>query len=91
MSRPRAFAMTTLRNDRLFLPRWVAHYGAALGGRAALYVILDGHDQPLPEGLGPVNVLRLPHVPAPRSRHAGPPQPQRVPLGETGQRGGAMP
>ena len=67
MSRPHAFALTTLRNDRLFLPRWVAHYGAALGGREHLYVILDGHDQPLPEGLGPVNILRLPHLPAPRA------------------------
>ncbi len=67
MSRPHAFALTTLRNDRLFLPRWVAHYGTALGGREHLYVILDGHDQPVPAGLGPVNILRLPHLPASRA------------------------
>ncbi len=66
MTAPRAFALTTLRNDTLFLPRWVAHYSASLG-RENLYVILDGHDQPVPEGLGPVNILRLPHLPAPRA------------------------
>lgn len=63
---PRAFAMTTLRNDTLFLPRWVAHYGAAVG-RENLFIILDGHDQSAPDGLGPVNILRLPHHPAPRA------------------------
>lgn len=61
--RPDAFAMTTLRNDALFLPRWVAHYGAAFGAEN-LFVILDGHDQIAPAGLGPVNVIRLPHLPA---------------------------
>lgn len=67
MTHPSAFALTTLRNDALFLPRWVAHYGAALG-RENLFIIIDGHDQPIPEGLGPVNILRLPHHPAPRAR-----------------------
>ena len=65
-------AMTTVRNDPLFLPKWIAHYGAALGHRNLL-VILDGHDQDLPADAGPVNVLRLPHqslerVPAMRRR-----------------------
>ena len=65
-------AMTTVRNDPLFLPKWIAHYGAALGHRNLL-VILDGHDQNLPADAGPVNVLRLPHqslerVPAMRRR-----------------------
>ena len=63
---PRAFAMTTLRNDILFLTRWVAHYGGAVG-RENLFIILDGHDQHAPEGLGPVNILRLPHREASRA------------------------
>lgn len=67
MTPPTAFALTTVRNDRLFLPRWVAHYGA-LVGCGNLFVILDGHDQSLPEGLGDINVLRLPHRPAPRPK-----------------------
>ena len=58
-------AMTTVRNDPLFLPKWIAHYGAALGHRNLL-VILDGHDQNLPADAGPVNVLRLPHQPLER-------------------------
>lgn len=59
-------ALTTVRNDRLFLPKWVAHYGAALG-HENLFVILDGHDQPMPDGIGGANVLRLPHRPAARA------------------------
>lgn len=59
-------ALTTVRNDRLFLRKWVAHYGAALG-HENLFVIIDGHDQPVPEGLGGANILRLPHRPAPRA------------------------
>ncbi len=58
-------AMTTVRNDALFLPKWISHYGDALG-RENLFVILDGHDQPMPPDSGPVNVLRLPHQPLPR-------------------------
>ncbi len=58
-------AMTTVRNDALFLPKWIAHYGAAFGHKNLL-VILDGHDQDLPAGSGPVNLIRLPHRPRPR-------------------------
>ena len=61
-----ACAITTVRNDPLFLRKWVAHYGATLG-EANLFVLLDGHDQHLPEGLAGVNVIRLPHRPAPRA------------------------
>ena len=57
--------MTTVRNDALFLPKWINHYGATLG-RENLFVILDGHDQQMPPDCGPVNVLRLPHQPLPR-------------------------
>ncbi|MFN3953527.1 MAG: glycosyltransferase family 2 protein [Pararhodobacter sp.] len=62
----RICALTMVRNAGLFLPKWVAHYGAALG-RENLFVILDGHDQPVPEGLEGANILRLPHRPAPRA------------------------
>ena len=60
-------ALTTVRNDALFLPKWIDHYGTALGGPENLVVILDGHDQDLPEGAGRVNVIRLPHKPLPRA------------------------
>ena len=56
----RIAAVTMLRNDDLFLPKWVAHYGRAFGP-ANLLVVLDGHDQRVPDGLGPVNVVRVPH------------------------------
>lgn len=62
----RICALSTVRNDRLFLPKWIAHYGAALG-HENLFIILDGHDQPLPEGVNGANILRLPHRPAPRA------------------------
>ena len=65
---PRIAAITTLRNDDLFLPRWIAHYGAAFGYRN-LFVILDGHDQERP--ICPhgdlVNYLALPHLPLGRA------------------------
>ena len=59
-------ALTTVRGEPVFLRKWVAHYGAALGAEN-LFVLLDGHDQEVPEGLGRANVLRLPHRPAPRA------------------------
>ena len=58
-------AMTTVRNDAMFLSKWIRHYGDALG-RENLVVILDGHDQTLPEDVGFLNVIRLPHQPLPR-------------------------
>ena len=59
-------ALTTARNEPGFVQKWVAHYGAALGAEN-LFVLLDGHDQPVPDGLGRANVLRLPHRPAGRA------------------------
>ncbi|NRP14116.1 hypothetical protein XMM379_000271 [Aliiroseovarius sp. xm-m-379] len=60
-------AMTTVRNDDLFLPKWIDHYGRAFGHRH-LYVFLDGHDQEKPdcEGADQVNFLYLPHQPMER-------------------------
>lgn len=60
-------AITTVRNDALFLPKWIAHYGAAFGFQN-LYVFLDGHDQPRPDcpGGDQVNFIHIPHKPLER-------------------------
>ena len=60
-------AITTVRNDAMFLPRWIDHYGKAFGYRS-LYVIIDGYDQSKPdcEGSDQVNFLYLPHIPIER-------------------------
>ena len=62
-------AMTTVRNDSLFLPKWIEYYGKAFG-YANLFIFLDGHDQPLPEhpNADEVNFIKLPHMPLARSR-----------------------
>lgn len=57
--------ITSVRNDRLFLARWIAYYGG-LFGVEHLFVILDGYDQPVPGNAGGVNLIRLPHQPAER-------------------------
>jgi hypothetical protein len=57
--------LTTVRNDPLFLAKWIAHYGATFGPKQ-LFVVLDGHDQQLPPEAGEINVLRLPFKPLPR-------------------------
>ncbi|TVR72267.1 MAG: glycosyltransferase family 2 protein [Marinilabiliales bacterium] len=48
------------RNDRFFVDKWIDYYGLQFGPEN-LFLILDGHDQPLPERHGSINVLRLPH------------------------------
>ncbi|MCP5036776.1 MAG: glycosyltransferase family 2 protein [Rhodobacteraceae bacterium] len=60
-------AITTVRNDALFLPKWIAHYGAAFGFQN-LYVFLDGFDQLRPDcpGAEQVNFIHLPHKPLER-------------------------
>ena len=62
----RIAAITTVRNDRLFLPKWISYYAQQFG-EENLFVILDGHDQEPPEHIGRVNVLRLPHIPKKRT------------------------
>lgn len=61
----RIAAITTVRNDTVFLEKWVQYYGRQLGVKN-LYVFIDGHDQPLPEWLKDVNTLVLPHIPLKR-------------------------
>lgn len=52
--------ITTVRNDRLFLRKWIDYYGANFG-RQSLFVIIDGLDQPIPDDSEGVNFLVLPH------------------------------
>lgn len=61
----RIAVVTTVRNDKVFLERWVRYYGEQLG-RKNIFVILDGHDQELPKSVQCVNTLYLPHVPMKR-------------------------
>lgn len=48
------------RDDAFFTPRWIAYYSREFGAEN-LFLVLDGHDQALPEGHEMINVLRLPH------------------------------
>ncbi len=55
----RIAVISMARNDQLFIARWISYYGSQLG-HENLFLILDGHDQPLPGSHPPVNVLRVP-------------------------------
>lgn len=48
-------AMTMVRNDDIFLKRWVEYYGANIGP-ANLYIYFDGKDQTVPEFCHGTNV-----------------------------------
>jgi|LGOV01.1.fsa_nt_gb hypothetical protein len=63
----RIAAITTVRNDTIFLEKWVQYYGRQFGVKN-LYVFIDGHDQPLPEWLGEINTIVLPHLPLKRAK-----------------------
>ena len=52
-----ACAITMVWNEAERLPRWIAHYGAALG-RENLFVLDDGSDDGSTADLGPANVIR---------------------------------
>ncbi len=58
----RVAVITTVRNDTLFLTRWIAHYGGIFGFDN-LFVTFDGHDQTPPPEAAKINVIRLPHIP----------------------------
>jgi len=61
MANKKIAAITTVRNDAIFLPKWISYYGKELGFRS-LFVILDGYDQERPEcdGVDLVNFIQLP-------------------------------
>lgn len=56
-----------LRNDDFFVRKWIEYYGSQFG-LENLYLILDGHDQPLPENHEKINVIRIPHIPLSRAK-----------------------
>jgi hypothetical protein len=58
----RVAVMTTVRNDTLFLTRWIAYYGGIFGFEN-LFVIFDGQDQIPPPECATINVIRLPNIP----------------------------
>lgn len=60
-------AISMARNDEFFIRKWIDYYGKQFG-RENLFLILDGHDQTLPEGYETINVIRLPHTAMNRSR-----------------------
>ncbi len=59
-------AITTVRNDTIFLERWVQYYGAQLGEKN-IYVLIDGHDQSIPESVKKANIIFLPYIPLNRA------------------------
>jgi hypothetical protein len=64
---PQIGVISMVRNDSFFVPRWIKYYSEHLGPEN-LFLILDGHDQPLPEQHEKINVIRLPWVELSRSR-----------------------
>ncbi|MGR3722939.1 glycosyltransferase family 2 protein [Abyssibius alkaniclasticus] len=56
--------ITSVRGEDFFLEKWIAYYGAQFG-RKNLYVVVDGHDQVLPEDIAEVNFITIPHVQLP--------------------------
>jgi hypothetical protein len=52
--------ITTVRNDRIFLRKWIEYYGSNFG-RQSLFVIIDGLDEDIPAGFEGVNFLHLRH------------------------------
>ena len=52
--------ITTVRNDKIFLHKWIDYYGGNFG-RQSLFVIIDGLDEAIPSGFEGVNFLHLRH------------------------------
>jgi hypothetical protein len=55
----RIAAISMVRNDSFFTPRWIKYYSTHLGPEN-LFLILDGHDQALPVDSDSINVIRVP-------------------------------
>ena len=66
-NRKKIGAVSMVRNDQFFIPRWIDYYGKELG-HENLFLFIDGHDQPLPEDHAAINVIRLPRQRLNRSR-----------------------
>jgi len=65
LSKKRIAAITTVRNDSLFLEKWIHYYGKQLGIKN-IYIFIDGHDQTVPELAKETNIIFLPHIPLKR-------------------------
>ena len=63
----RVAVISMMRNDNFFVSKWIKYYGSQFGSEN-LFLVIDGHDQPLPEGHQQVNVMRVPHVSLSRTR-----------------------
>lgn len=57
---PHIAAISMMRNDSFFAGRWIDYYSSRLGSEN-LFLIIDGHDQDLPDRHMEINTLRLPH------------------------------
>ena len=57
----RIAAITMVRNDAFYLRKWTDWYGSQLG-QENLYILLDGEDQPLPEGCPAAHIIPHPRV-----------------------------
>ncbi len=66
-SLPKIAVISMVRNANFFASRWIKYYGQQLGNEN-LFLIIDGHDQPLPEGHEHINLIRLPGREQSRSR-----------------------
>lgn len=58
-SPPKIAAISMLRDDKFFAPRWINYYGMQLGHNN-LFLILDGLDQTLPSQHESINVIKVP-------------------------------
>jgi hypothetical protein len=66
-SPPKIAAISMLRDDEFFAPRWINYYGMQLG-HDNLFLILDGLDQPLPSQHERINVIKVPGKELPRAK-----------------------
>jgi hypothetical protein len=62
MAKPgRIACVTMVRNEPVFLPRWIAHWQGQVP-QAQLFILADGPDQDLPDTTADLHVIRLPHA-----------------------------
>jgi hypothetical protein len=59
--------ISMMRNDNFFVTKWINYYGSQFG-HENLYLIIDGHDQPLPNNHNLINTIRVPHIELSRSK-----------------------
>lgn len=67
LSQKKIGVISMVRNDEFFVTKWINYYGLQFG-RENLFLILDGHDQPLPREHESINIIRLPHRKLNRAR-----------------------